>query len=331
MSKRIFLWMAKAFLGGVIAFIVLTGFSMLYYNKPLDCEVNDGATDYSWEKNKFYSCATEGFSWGKTNNEGYLNPIDYTESTQVDVLIMGSSHMEAYQVTQEQSAAGVLRSLMPDKNVYNIGTSGHTFLICADNLFDAVAKYEPTEYVVIETYTLGYTDIQLQEAIDENVPDLASVDRGIIEILQKNPFLRLIYSQLKSFSDNGTNDATSTASEKNAIGSKETYSILLAKLSDTVRDNGAQLIIVYHPFLSLSKDGTALLDADKNLSEFFAECCEENGIIFLDMSERFLEEYENEAVLPYGFTNTSIGSGHLNKNGHAMIAESLYEIIKEAE
>ena len=44
-----------------------------------------------------------------------------------------------------------------------------------------------------------------------------------------------------------------------------------------------------------------------------------------------VEEYENEAVLPYGFTNTSIGSGHLNKNGHAMIAESLYEIIKEAE
>ena len=323
--------MVKACISGVIAFAILTGVCMLYYNKPLDCESVDGATDYSWEKNKFYSIGTEGFAWGKTNNEGYLNPEDYTESTQVDILIMGSSHMEAYQVTQDQSAAGVLRTLMPEKNIYNIGISGHTFLICADNLFEAVNKYEPTEYVVMETYSIGYTDIQLQEAINENVTDLISVDRGFIKIFQKNPFLRLIYSQLKSFSDNAVNDSESPAFAEIEIASNESYCALLAKLNAIVSDKGAQLIIVYHPFLSLNKDGTASLDSDNELSKFFEECCEKNGIIFLDMSEPFLEGYENEFVLPYGFTNTSVGSGHLNKNGHAMIAKSLYEIMKEAD
>lgn len=331
MSKRIFLWMAKALLSGIIAFAILTGACMLYYNVPVHYDTVDGATDYSWEKNKFYSRGTEGFAWGKTNNEGYLNPIDYTESTQIDVLVMGSSHMEAYNVPQNQSTAGVLSLLMPDKTVYNIGTSEHHFLICADNLVDAVNKYDPKEYVIIETSNLGYSDIELQTAINENVPDLTSATGGLVEFLQKNPFFRLMYAQLKSFLGNTADDAAPATSPERTVGSEESYYTLFAKLNDIVSDKGAQLIIVYHPSLILNKDGTASSNADKELSEFFAEGCKKNGIIFLDMSNRFLEGYENEAVLPHGFTNTSIGTGHLNKNGHAMIAESLCEIMREVE
>ncbi|MBQ3230157.1 MAG: hypothetical protein IJB49_03980 [Clostridia bacterium] len=331
MSKRIFLWAAKALLSGVIAVAVLTSICMLYYNVPVHYDTVDGATDYRWEKNKFYSRGTEGFAWGKTNNEGYLNAIDYTESTQVDVLVMGSSHMEAYNVLQEQSTASVLGSLMPDKTVYNIGTSGHTFLVCADNLADAVNKYEPKEYVIIETAKLGFSDIQLQSAIDGNVPDNKSATGGIVELLQKNPFFRLTYSQLKNFSENAEEDVAPATPSENTIGSEETYSALFARLNDIVSEKGAQLIIVYHPYLILNKDGTATTNSDKEECELFAAGCEKNGIIFLDMSNRFLENYENESILPHGFTNTSIGSGHLNKNGHKMIAESLYEIMKEAK
>ena len=116
-----------------------------------------------------------------------------------------------------------------------------------------------------------------------------------------------------------------------ALTSVDNDITLFAKLNDIVSDKGAQLIIVYHPSLILNKDGTASANVDQELSEFFATCCEKNGIIFLYMSNQFLESYENESILPHGFTNTSIGTGHLNKNGHALIAESLYEIMKEVE
>ena len=152
-----------------------------------------------------------------------------------------------------------------------------------------------------------------------------------MELLQKNPFLRLIYAQLKNFRGNTADDTAPPTSPETTIGNEENYCALFAKLSDTVSDKGARLIIVYHPSLILNDDGTASANVDKELSEFFAACCEQNGIMFLDMSNRFLESYENEAKLPHGFANTSIGTGHLNKNGHAMIAESLYEIMKETE
>ncbi len=331
MSKRILLWICKACLSGIIAFTILTGVCMLYYNVPVHYSVADGSTDYSWEANKFYSRGTEGFACGKTNNEGYLNPFDYSKSISIDTLIMGSSHMEAYQIAQNKSTAGVLRALMPDKTIYNIGVSGHDFLVCADNLFAAVNKYKPKQFVIMETSKLDFSDIQLEDAIHENIADLQSSTRGLVETLQKNPFLRLLYTQFKNFLDKNADKDVPPINAEKTIGSEVNYNALLAKLSKTVRDNGSQLIIVYHPSLVLNEDATASSTADKELSDFFALCCEKNGIIFLDMSNRFLEGYKKESVLPHGFINTSIGKGHLNENGHAMIAESIYEIMKEFE
>ena len=88
------------------------------------------------------------------------------------------------------------------------------------------------------------------------------------------------------------------------------------------------MIIVYHPAVAVNTDGSLNLAEDGAKSDF-AQACEDNGIIFLDMSERFTTEYETNHVLPHGFANSSIGSGHLNRHGHAMIADELYNMIKE--
>lgn len=325
--KKVLLWILKAGISGIIAFTLLTGFCMLYYNIPIDQETLNGATDYTWEPNRFFSRGTEGFAWGKTNNEGYVNTYDYTENTQVDILVMGSSHMEAYQLAMDQSTAAVLGSLLPDRSVYNIGLSSHNFMVCADNLSAAVEKYKPTEYVLIETATLLFSDDQLQNAINETVPSQASHSSGIMQYLKANPFLRLIHSQLEAFQD----PDIGTAATKKAAGSDALYDSLLKKMNHTVTKQGAKLIIVYHPQLLLAADGSVSIAGDPVLLEKFSSLCRDNGILFLDMSEQFLKNYTENHVLPHGFTNTSVGSGHLNKDGHRMIAQALYHVIKEAE
>ena len=333
MAKKTLFWFLKACVSGLVALSILTGLCMVYYNVPVHYSTKDGATDYSWEKNKFYSRGTEGFAWGKTNNEGYLNSFDYTEDTEVDVLIMGSSHMEAYQVAMDQSAAAVLGKLMPEKTVYNIGTSGHHLIVCADNLSSALTKYKPGDYVVIEVANLSFSEDQVQDAINEEVAELPSQSGGLIGLLQKIPFLRLVYLQLTSFANKGGADVDgeNTGSSTAEVASSESYNALLERMNRTAEDAGVELIIVYHPSLYLNEDGSATVSYDNDLSSMFAEKCESNGITFLNMGERFIRGYAEDHVLPHGFANTSVGSGHLNKNGHAMIAESLYEIMKEAE
>ena len=81
----------RIFASGVLAILFLTLFSFFYYNIPVSVEMSDESTDWKWEANFFYSRGTEGFAWGKTNNDGYLNAFDYSEETPLDVLIMGSS------------------------------------------------------------------------------------------------------------------------------------------------------------------------------------------------------------------------------------------------
>ena len=197
--KKFIKWFAKVVISGILAFAILTGFCYFYYNVPVHSKTQDGATDYSWEKNKFYSRGTEGFAMGKTNNEGYVNAFDYEDSTQVDVLIMGSSHMEGYNVPMSKSTAGYLNEMMSDGVVYNIGVSQHTILNCADNLEAAVEKYKPSEYVVIEALELYYSDEKIQSVLDSSMEELESHSGGIIGLLQKNQFFRLMYSQLKAF------------------------------------------------------------------------------------------------------------------------------------
>lgn len=328
--KKVLLWLLKVSLSALIACVVLTGFCMLYYNEPIHDDTADGVTDYSWEYNKFYSRGTEGFAWGKTNNEGYTNTYDYSENKDVDVLVMGSSHMEARQVAMEESTAAVLGSLLSDQTVYNIGVSSHNFLVCADNIAAAVHKYNPSKYVVLETSSLEYTDEELLSAINETVPDLTSNAHGVLGLLQKNQFLRLSYTQLKDLNEH----AKATANADNAtatqtMGSEELYDQLFAKLADDVSQSGAQLIIAYHCRLVLNEDGSATASHDEELRSFFADVCNRNGVIFLDMSDIFVENYEQNRVLPHGFTNSSVGSGHLNKHGHAMMANAIYDLIKE--
>ena len=329
--KEKLLWLLKALLSGLIAVIVMTGFCSLYYNLPVHHDTEDGATDYAWESHAFYSRGTEGFAWGRTNNEGYLNSYDYTEDMPVDILVMGSSHMEAYNVSMDESTASVLGSLLPDRTVYNIGVSGHNFMTCADNIAAAVDKYQPDEYVVLEISGLRYSEEDLRAIIDGTVAHQESHQDGIVGLLQKNSFFRLLYAQWQGFADNAkATDASDVAdSSFQKMADEDTYDAVLTKLYNAAAKYGAKLILVYHPHIQPEANGGVTVLDDAEYRPFFAQVCRNNKAEFLDMSDIFVENYRQQHVLPHGFSNTSVGAGHLNKYGHAMIAEAICDRIEE--
>lgn len=89
--------------------------------------------------------------------------------------------------------------------------------------------------------------------------------------------------------------------------------------------------MVYHPFVTLNEDGTIKFDTDKKYLDCFISNCNQLGIVFVDMTDPFIELYANEHQLAQGFINTAVGSGHLNKYGHRVIAEKLAEVIQGLE
>ena len=182
----------------------------------------------------------------------------------------------------------------------------------------------------MEVNSLSFSEEALSRAIDGETKEIASHAGGIVALLQRNQYLRLLYAQIQNYRSRSAGDAVGKeVSALPSLNDERLLDELLAKVSRTVRDANADMIIFYHPPASVNADGEIVFPDNPALSEQFARCCENNGLRFLDMRERFRSEYENAYVLPHGFSNTTVGAGHLNKYGLAMIAEELFRLIGE--
>lgn len=334
MLKKLFIKLIKIIISAAIALTALTAFCFFYSNPPIHYATPDGPTDYKWASDRFRSQATEGFSFGKTNNEGYFNTENHYAGETIDILIMGSSQMEAANVMPTESTAALLGKKLNDKTVYNIGTSGHYLPTCAANLESALTTYEPRSFVIVQTDNLLFSDDELIQALECTVPEIPSYNTGIIGILQHNCFLRHLYHQGKNYTDKtpvDTEPVQQQTADYGAVTNRGLLSQLLSNMASKVSAHGAKLLIIYNPWTGISADGSLVVKGNPSEVDQYREICAENGILFLDMTGRFISEYEQNFTLPYGFSNTAVGTGHLNRYGHAMIADELFKLISEVE
>ncbi len=323
----------RVILAGIFAFLILSAFCLFYYNVPIHHANPDGSTDYKWKANDFYARGTEGFAMGRTNNEGFLDAIDCEAGMPIDVLLMGSSQIEGFNVAMEDTVAARMNDQLEHKTVYSIGMSEHVFETCCCNLEAALERYRPA-CVVMETAGCLFPDEMLSVMAEGSRAELSSRADGIIGLLQKSDYLRLLYAQKEKYQKaqaSGQEIDLPDSSGDDAQNDDILLAQLLQKLSDTAAAHGARLIILYHPGTEVQADGSLRLTGSRKAKEQFRAACAEAGIDFLDMSERFLAEYESAHVLPYGFSNTPVGSGHLNRQGHAMIADELCRLLAEVE
>lgn len=331
--KKTIKWLLKAFVAGCIAFALLCAFCVFWYNVPVHYDNPTGATEYVWENDTFYSKAIEGFAWGRTNNEGHNNLRDYNVGDKVDILLMGSSHMEGFNVAQDENTAAVLNQLFEgEKYCYNIGTAGHTLPYCIKNLGDALERYEPGSYLILESFGVEHSASDLEAVAEGRLADIPSHSGGIVGLMQKLPYLRLFYTQ--HFKDGGQ---AFDALEAEAPAAKEEpdYEAVLSRVLDIVAaecsEHGVSPIIALNSNLLIAEDGSCYTEVDAEKYEIFSRLCKEKGIVFVDAIDRFMAEYEQSHRLPYGFSNTSPGSGHMNKLGHRLFAEEIYAAIQEME
>lgn len=184
----------KIFISGSIAFIILTAFCFLYYNLPQHLIEPDNVTDYRQDVYAFFSKFTEGFGYGMTNNEGYINGFDYEKGMNISTLLMDSSYMEGTYIIFENLTVNILGKLL-NKAVYNLGISGHRFPKCAYHFRAALQKYKPSDYAIIETSDVRFSEKALEEVINGSMSKIPAYDKGVLSLLRRNNFLRLMYEQ----------------------------------------------------------------------------------------------------------------------------------------
>lgn len=328
----------------LISFMILNSVCFLYYNVPVHSESATNSTDYVWEKSKFYSRGTEGFAWGKTDANGFNN-ISTEFSQSPEILIMGTSHTEAFNVAQDENYSYLLNSLTNksgvEMNTYNIGISGHRITTCLKNFKNAIEEFKPSKYVVVEVNTLELSMDEINQISEGTLKKIHSSANPILIFLQKIPFVRCVYSQIDKMGieikmpsfkkeNNQSGEENSVVVEtdeeyESALGS------LVKKIGDIAEENGIKLIFLYNYGLNINENGEVISIPMSQKSKIFIDACADNGIEILDMHNAFAENYNKTHRLPHGFSNTAVGEGHLNKYGHEVIANELYEFITNFE
>ncbi len=331
MSKVKFI--LKFFSAGVVAFAILSTFSFLYYNVPIRMTSETNSTDYSWEKDNFFIRCTEGFSYGKIDSRGFNNLKALDD---INVLILGSSQVEGFNVLPDENTVSVLNRLFASDlgyQAYNIGISGHTLEHCIQNLENAVEEFKPSDYIIIETQDLKFQPSAMEKVLNNSYERIASYNNGITYYFQKFDYLRLVYSQLQLYRQNhqaaGVTASTATPDSLDATEYEPLLDAFIQKAKNAAGD--CKIIIFFAGAVKLDSNNTVKDINEDYYYTAFKKSCEKNDVIFIDMHDAFKELYLKDKVLPHGFSNTRVGHGHLNKYGHNAIAETLHTLILDLE
>ena len=320
----------RIILAGIVAAAIVSLLLCAYSITPVHEDNPNGSTDYVWPSNAVWVKMTEGTSWGRFDANGYNNS-EVIESP--DILVVGSSHVEAINVLQDQNMAYLLGEKLEDKyRIYNIGISDHPLMKTCQYLERDVQLYgENLKIIVIEAPSVTITQNNVEQLLNGTVERSESHSTGLIAILQKIPFCRLTYQQIAGgLLDLFMPSKTEPEEKKEEVVDESVYSEFFSYLAQVEEQSNVQLILFYHPTETLMEDGSIRFPNGRDL-EFFRENAEKYGINFIDMTSAFEDIYYTDHHVPHGFANGRLGAGHLNKYGHEAIARCLYDEIAAME
>lgn len=330
----------KTVLAGLAALVILSALMLGYYFMPLRENNPKQNTDYVWAPNTLWASLTEGVSYGVTDADGFINPEVINNP---DILFLGSSHLQAMNVMPEENMCALLnKRFNGEYRAYNMGISGHTIYKVIQYLDASLKIYQKApKYIIIETSDVALSESAVAQALSGEVKKTEVVDTGMIAQLQKVPYFRQMYHQLdngmlkmllpdnKKKPDGAAANTVQAVNQKPAIDEKP-YEEMLGYLQKPEKEYNTQIIVMFHPFEIINADGTIGF-SQADYAKVFSRYAEKHDIGFVDMTNDFEKMYYEEHHVPHGFATGETGVGHLNKYGHAVIAESLYQHIRSME
>ena len=301
---------------------------------------------------------SEGYGINHVDENGYLND-DTLPLKDNYILMMGSSHAEGLQVMQKDSMVSLLNQMIDptSRTVYNLGTAGYTLPLIVQGFQAGLEEFPHASAVMIEISQLTFSADELTQALNQTKYDPASTGQALMQsldtgwktrnrILEYVPLISLLRQQFDSMNLSmkdafgirdflkaqkaraAESDSAQDAASAEAAAAKETaaFTSALNQAFALLRaEYNGPIIMLYHAGVGIQPDGTYVVTRDMRYYDAYAAACEKNGIVFVDPGDAFLRAYEADYSVPYGFSNTTLLTGHLNRVGHRIVAEEFYK------
>lgn len=329
--KNIILYLIRMMSAIVLSILLLNIITFFYRYTGVHITNHSHSTDFKWESYQYCMNMKEGYAWIRMDEKGFNNSFP-RKKDKVDYLLMGSSHMEAIQMSSEENAGHLLNILLYNDYFYNIGISGHTIYRCVNNIDSANKQFSPSKGIIIEISETNLDDKMLSSVIKKKLKPIKSFDTGFIYYVQKYvQFIKFLLNQIadwrkmdsKVFTYDDYSNSKDT-SYSNLHDEKINMFLALAKASLKPEQ---RLVFVYKPNTKIDENGKYISTKKDPSTELFKKACLRNGIDFIDLSDAFENLYNSKHILAHGFINSAVGVGHLNKYGHKVFAEEVAKVI----
>ena len=160
----------------------------------------------------------------------------------------------------------------------------------------------------------------------------------IAESAQKFPFIRLMYKKWNESAINKKSQSTVSDSENQLQNDEndindyvDKMNAILGEIYAISEEKGIEPVILLHERFWEDRDGNITTEMNASYKETFIKCCEDNGVKVIDVAPEIIKAYNESFEYSYGFANSTPGEGHLNKTGHRIIAQTIYNKINEME
>lgn len=335
----------KIFIAAVIALLILNIFCLIYYRRPEVYNRDTNATAVIHRPGGCLVSSTEGRGINHVDSSGYFN-FDKPLSKDGYILCLGASNLEGLQVMQSENYVNVCNSKLAKDNdlvVYNMGASNHTYDNGAVSGFESAIKEFPESKAVViameGAYDISASKIMssldcIRKYDDSETGQSVAWDSMWRQHLKE--FMPVLYNlhvrlaEMRSFDQTIFNEGNkpiedSVINDENEVGHYEAFVKTMLYMKGLY---DGEIIIEYHPGTGIDADGNLVL-TDVSYYDELVKACNDTGVIFADCREKFEDLYNRNYKLPYGFSNTQVGAGHLNKYGHKAIAEELLPILEK--
>lgn len=285
----------------------------------------------------------EGYCITGIDQYGYVNR-DIPRADDYYV-VAGASHSEGLFLPTQKRYSDLLNDMLYDDgklHVVNIAKSGNYFSVVLQHLDGILGEFPDAKGIIIETDSLAYDtkalyDSMIQVGYDpgETAASILSSmtlrQKIMMKIKQYLPLFRELHKQYFTFLDSRRTDTGGDDILDPDFWQSEYDGDFDTALDDLMKylrsRTDKQIIILYHPAVSLEEDGTMKI-LTNNAEAHYRKACADNDIVFVDMTDRFINAYNEEHIIPYGFSNTAPGEGHVNDAAHQMMAEELAKVIR---
>lgn len=347
--KTLAAWIADI----VISFCFVNLFIFIYFHQPGWISRSEAATGAIWDPGSRYSNAYEGYGAGKVDENGYINQYPIAEENYI--LVMGSSHTQGKEVPVDERYTELVNRKVtaePKEYIYNIGTDGHYLPDLLKHFSAAVKEFPRANGVILEVFNTDCDADMLEDCLkqvpykpDQNGSVIAEKISGIqklaMKVKENMPLLNLL--QQKQFADfkidfsgafgSWEQDALPQTGmdelpAKDSSGMERYQEILDQIFTEMKQVYQGKIFILYHPIVKISGDQ---MEVNYEYTyRYFQQVCSKQDIQIIDTGAAFQDYYEKQYDVPYGFSNTSMGEGHLNRTGHRILAEELYDALCNA-